>query len=319
MIRIGLISNPRSQRNRRGLDDLKAVSVRVPDLLHREVEGEGEESLSAILGEFAAREVGLLVVSGGDGTVQRTLTELLEAQPFERLPSVAILPRGMANMTAGDVGLRGRSAAALRRLIERARAGDLGQSEVRRKILRVENIRNSPPQRCLFFGAAAIYDAIELCCRQVYARGLKGNLGMGLTLGGLLLSSLLGRPDGALRAHDIAVAVDAQPAVRARRLLVLATTLERLILGSRPFWTPGKGAIRFTSIGHPPPQLIRSAPKVLYGWRRATLSEDYVSGGAERIALRLDGAFTLDGEFFEPVPDQPVLLTATDELRFVRL
>jgi diacylglycerol kinase (ATP) len=318
MIRIGLISNPRSRHNRRGLDDLHAAGAAVPDLLHREVEGEG--SLTGILEEFAAREVGLLVVNGGDGTVQRTLTDLLERRPFEQLPPVAILPRGMANMTAGDVGLRGRSTAAFRRLLERARAGNVGASVVRRKILRVENIRGAPPQRCLFFGAAAIYDAIELCCRKVYARGLNGNLGMSLTLGGLLLSSLLGRSDGALRGHDIAVAIDAQPAVRAKRLLVLATTLERMILGSRPFWNEGDGSIRFTSVAHPPLHLVRSTPKVLYGWRRATLSEEhYASCGAERIALRLDGAFTLDGEFFEPVPDQPILLTAPDELSFVRL
>lgn len=318
MIKIGLISNPHSQRNRRGLDDLYAASAGGPNLLHREIEGEG--SLPTILEEFAAREIGLLIVNGGDGTVQRTLTELLERRPFERVPSVAILPRGMANMTAGDIGLRGRSAAAIGRLIERARRGDLGHSVVRRKILRVENIPNLPPQRCLFFGAAAIYDAIELCCRQVYARGLKGNLGMGLTLGGLLLSSLLGRFDGPLRAHEIAVAIDEQPPVQIPRLLVLATTLERLILGSRPFWNQGDGAIRFTSIAHPPSHLIRSAPKVLYGWRRASLPDDcYVSCSAERITLRLDGAFTLDGELFESMPDQPILLTARDELCFVRL
>jgi len=318
MIRTGLISNPRSQHNRRGLDDLRAAGAGIPDLLHRELDG--EQSLATVLAELAAREVGLVVINGGDGTVQRALTELLESRPFERLPLVAILPRGMANMTAGDVGLRGRSTAALGRLLEGARAGTVGSSVVRRRILRVENIRGWPPQRCLFFGAAAIYDAIELCCRNVYARGLKGNLGMGLTLGGLLLSSLLGRSDGALRGHEIAVAIDGQPAVPGKRLLVLATTLERMILGSRPFWNPGDGAIRFTSIAHPPVDLIRSAPKVLYGWRRSTLSEEhYASCGAEQIALQLDGAFTLDGEFFEPEPDEPILLTARDELSFVRL
>jgi hypothetical protein len=318
VIKIGLLSNPNSQRNQRGLDDLRAAGAAMPDLLQREVEGEA--SLALILAEFAQREVGLLVLNGGDGTVQRALTELLERRPFEQLPLVAILPRGMANMTAGDVGLGGRSASVLRRLVERAQAEDLGPNVVQRNILRVENIRDLPPQRCMFFGAAAIYDAIELCCRQVYARGLKGNLGMGLTLGGLLLSSLLGRSDGALRAHSIGVAIDQQPPVEAQRLLVLATTLDRLVLGARPFWNRGNGAIRFTSIAHPPLHLIRSAPKVLYGWRRATLPADhYTSCGAERIALRLDGAFTLDGELFEPVPDQPVLLTAKDEISFVRL
>ncbi len=172
----------------------------------------------------------------------------------------------------------------------------------------------------MFFGAAAIYDAIELCCNEVYARGLKGNLGMSLTLAGLLLSSLLGRPGKVLHGHQIGVAIDDQPAVRAQVLLVLATTLDRLILGSRPFWNQGAAGIRFTSIAHPPPQLVRSAAKVLYGWRRATLpAGGYVSRGAERIALELDGAFTLDGELFSPVPGQPLLLSAQDSLAFVRL
>lgn len=318
MIKVGLISNPNSQRNKRGLDDLRAATTRDADLLDRQVEDEG--SLAGILDEFARREVGLLVLNGGDGTVQRALTDLLERQPFETLPTVAILPRGMANMTAGDVGLRGRSAKALHRLLERARTGDFGPSLVPRRILRVENIRDRSPQRCLFFGAAAIYDAIELCCRQVYARGLKGNLGMSLTLGGLLVSSLLGRSNGALRAHEIAVAIDRQPPVLAQHLLVLATTLDRLILGARPFWSQGQGAIRFTSIAHPPRQLVRSAPKVLYGWRRETLPEEgYVSCSADRIALDLDSAFTLDGELFEPMPDQALLLTAHDQVQFVRL
>jgi hypothetical protein len=318
VIKIGLISNPNSQRNKRGLDDLRLAATATPDLLHREIEDEA--SLTDILPEFARHEVGLLVLNGGDGTVSRVLTELLEARPFERLPLVAILPRGMANMTAGDVGLRGRSAGAVRRLIEHARAGNLRQSAVRRSILRVENIKDRPPQRCLFFGAAAIYDAIELCCDRVYSRGLKGNLGMGLTLGGLLLSSLLGRSNGALRGHAITAALDQQPPVLAQRLLVLATTLDRLILGARPFWGDGEGAIRFTSIVHPPLQLVRAAPKVLYGWRRSTLPQhQYVSCNAGRIALDLDGAFTLDGELFEPQPGQAVLLTAHDQLSFVQL
>ena len=138
----------------------------------------------------------------------------------------------------------------------------------------------------MFFGAAAIYDAIEFCCSRVYALGLKGNLGMSLTLGGLLLRGCSAAGNGLIRGHDIAVALDDEPMIRAQRLLVLATTLDRLILRSRPFWSQGSGSIRFTSIAHPPAHLIRSAPKVLYGWRRTTLPpEAYLSRDAERIAL----------------------------------
>ena len=41
--------------------------------------------------------------------MQTVLTRLLEKHPFETLPYLAILPRGMANTTAADVGLRGKA------------------------------------------------------------------------------------------------------------------------------------------------------------------------------------------------------------------
>lgn len=317
MLKIGLISNPNSQRNRRGLDDLRGASTGVPDLVH--IETDGRRSPVEILAELARQEIGLLVVNGGDGTVQRVLTGLFEARPFETPPPVAILPRGMANTIASDVGLRGRPARALSRLIGCVRAGEIGRYVAKRHVLRVENIRDLPPQRCMLFGAAAIYDAIEFCCSRIYALGFKGNLGMGLTLAGMLLSSLLGASNGLNRGHDIAVAIDDEPMVRRQRLLVLATTLDRLNLRARPFWTQGDGSIRFTSIAHPPARLVRSTLKVLYGWRRSTLPPDsYLSRDAERIALRLDSPFTLDGELFEP-SERPLVMTARDSVSFVRL
>jgi hypothetical protein len=319
MPKIGLISNPQSQRNRRGLDEIETVVASAPDVIH--VATDGCEVLDDVLKEFARQGVGVVLISGGDGTVQSVLTRLFEAPLFERTPYVAILPRGMANTTAADLGLRGRAAAALARLIGACRAGTIAEHAVERPILRVENIQGAPPQRGMMFGAGAIPDAIELCCREVYARGLKGKFGMSVTLAGLLLGGLLGRrSNGVLRSHAIGVALDGGRERRTDRLLVLATTLDRLMLGSRPFWNFDRQPIRYTSIAYPPEHLLRSAPKVLYGWRRQALRPDvYDSQGASRLAVRVEGPFTVDGEMFHPLPEQPVVITAADSARFVRL
>jgi hypothetical protein len=277
--------------------------------------------LDAALLEFARREVGLLLINGGDGTVQTVLTRLLENPPFEKPPPLAVLARGMANTTAADIGLRGGGAAALTRLFEAVKDGTIARHVVERRILRLENLRDRAPQRGMMFGAGAIQDGIELCLREVYARGLKGKFGIGLTLAGLLLGIAFGtKGHGVLRGHDIAVALDDGGESRISRLLVLATTLDRLILGSRPFWNCDGAPIRYTSIRYPPGNLLRSAPKVLYGWRREALSSEvYDSRGAGRIAVRLDAPFTVDGETFEAAPDRPVVITAPDRVRFVRL
>ena len=319
MSKIGLISNLHSERNRRGLHEIQQILAGAPDVIH--VATEASRGLDEVLADFARREVGLLLINGGDGTVQTVLTRLLENRPFEITPYLAILPRGMANTTAADIGLRGKAAAGLMRLIAAGRDGTMVDRAVARPILRIENIEGDGPQRGMMFGAGAIPDAIDLCCRQVYARGLKGNLAIGLTLAGVLLGSALGRRgNGVLRGHDIGIALDGGGEIRADRLMVLTTTLHRLILGSRPFWNYDGQPIRYTSIAYPPEHLLRSAPKVLYGWRRNGLPPKvYHSQGAWRIAIRLDGPFIVDGETFHPLPDHPVVITAADQARFVRL
>jgi diacylglycerol kinase (ATP) len=317
-VKVGLLSNPRSERNRRGLDDVDAAGAGRPDLLHEPL-GESRE-IAEVLRDFARREVGLLVVNGGDGTVQKVLTALLEERPFESVPPVAILPRGMANMTAGDVGLRGRTAGALRRLLERAGTAGLERHLVARRVLRVENAQGAPPQRGMCFGAAGMCDVIGWVGDRIHSLGLKGEWAHGTALGVLLLRLLLGRlPDGVLQGHDLSVALDDGPAVRSRHFLVLATTLERLVLRSRPFWNVGDRPIRYTSIAHPPFGLVRRARKLLYGPDQSRLPDGYFSRGVSRLELMLESRFTIDGEMFEPAADRPVVLTAADWIRLVRL
>ena len=319
MPKIGLISNPRSQRNRRGLQEIRQILAGAPEIVHVTTDASGE--LDEVLADFAARGLDLLLINGGDGTVQNLLTRLFEKHAFETPPLLGILPRGTANTTAADVGLRGSTAAALSRVITASRAGSIADYVVQRPILRIENLASEMPQRGMMFGAGAIPDAIELCNREVYARGLKGDFGMGVALAAILLGSVLGRRStGVLRPHDIGVSLDGGSENRTDRLLVLATTLDRLILGSTPFWNDDGRPIRYTSIAYPPDHLLRAAPKVLYGWRRRTLCPKvYESQGAGRIALRLDAPFTIDGETFHPLPDQPVVITAAEHARFVRL
>ena len=72
MPKIGLISNPQSQRNRRGLDEIGAAVAGIPDVIH--IATDGLEGVDEVLRELARREVGVLLISGGDGTVQTVLT-----------------------------------------------------------------------------------------------------------------------------------------------------------------------------------------------------------------------------------------------------
>jgi len=318
-MRIGLLSNPKSEGNRKGMAALEAVVEASPEILHRRfVPAEG---FAPPLAAMAEAGVELLIVNSGDGTVHGVLTELLAHRPFAQLPLLAILPRGMANMTAADCGLEGKDAATLERLLQACRAGRLDAHLVTRHVLKVDYADDRAAPRGMFMGAAGIVDVIRHVTGKLHTRGIKGEWSHAAAIVGLLAGTAVkGYEALGLRPHDVGLAVDGSARVDEQLLILIATTLDRLVLKSRPFWATGGKPVRYTRIGHPPARLIRSARRVLYGPDAPRdLPRDYRSGGAERLELWLAAPFTIDGEFFTPSPDRPVVVTADETVRFVRL
>jgi diacylglycerol kinase (ATP) len=318
MSRIGLISNVCSERNKRSMDDLSCAVAELPGIRHEKICA--VDTLGDILASFAADGVAVIAVNSGDGTIQALLSMLFENRPFAQLPPLCVLAGGMTNMTGADVAPRGSRAAVLRRLVALVEAGELEQHLIRRHVLRFDNIVDHPPQRAMFFGAAGIVEAIKLCKAEVHARGLSAEWANGVTLlrmlAGWLVSGERGRRS---LAAEMAVALDDEAPVEGRRLLVLATTLDRLVLGSRPFWNTNSGPVRFTAIGYPPRRLLLNAPWVLFGHSRRRLADpSYVSQGVRRLSLAMDGSFTLDGQIFTAERNRPLLVSGDERIAFVK-
>ncbi|WP_420347734.1 diacylglycerol/lipid kinase family protein [Pelagibius sp.] len=331
MGKLGVITNPRSQKNKQGLEKLTATLEAMPEA--RQVVLEAMTDIPAILADFARQEVDTVAVAGGDGTVQAVLTALFDERPYDDPPRLAVLPCGMTNMIAGDVGLRGSLRGGLEKLGSLLRTGGpdaIAGATVTRQILRLENARGKGPQYGMFFGGAAIYRAIIACRAKVHPYRIKADTAAAVTLAGILAGWLLrggetagpaGEPARKVFSGDkIDVTFDNQPVEHLTSLIILATTLDRLILGSRPFWNGGDGQMRFTSIAYPPDRLLRYAWRVLYGGEDRRLPESsYLSRGANRVSLAMNCPFTLDGELFEPEPGQPIILAASDQARFLRI
>jgi hypothetical protein len=178
----------------------------------------------------------------------------------------------------------------------------------------------------MFFGGAGICRAIDVCHTRVHPLKLEADTAAAVTLAGLLGGWLLrgGRGgkggDGIFYGDRITMTLDDSRSEIMESLVILATTLDRLILRSRPFWGGGSGHLRFTAIGYPPQGLLRYAWRMLYGGEQRKLpAETYLSRASNRVALAMDCPFTLDGEIFQPTPGRELVLTAADEARFVRL
>ena len=118
--RIALLSNPKSTGNIAQLPRIREYCAEHPDIFHYEVEHASQ--IGEAMKIIARVRPKVLVINGGDGTVQAALTELYNGGHFgDEPPPVAVLPSGKTNLIALDLGARGRSDRGAR-AADRARA-----------------------------------------------------------------------------------------------------------------------------------------------------------------------------------------------------
>src|SRR4030095_12272972 len=98
---------------------------------------ERPEDIGAAARELVEAESELIIVNGGDGTVQAVLTALFDADP-ETLPLLAVLPSGTTTRGAADVDAMMHPVPALQRLLQATDEGRLGGAAVRRPVMRAE-------------------------------------------------------------------------------------------------------------------------------------------------------------------------------------
>ena len=325
MARLAVISNPLSQRNRQGaLKGLKAVLAEHPDVRHEEIRDFAE--LGSMVERLVQSGIEVIAVNGGDGTVQAVLTALGRRPQAGPLPKLAVLSGGMTNVIAKDVGLDGQPAKALSRLIaDMAAPGRV--REVTRPLIGLAIHPEQPPVYGMFFGAAGFHQAVKLANDKVRTRGVAGSLASASTLTLSLFRLLFGRSgsdDPLYRGEPMVIDVDGDRHPETPYLLLIATTLDRLILGLSPFWGRDDRAvrngrtIRYTSIDFPPKRLARALLPVLRGrpagWMAA---EGYRSGSASAMTIDIKSPVVLDGEIFHPDPTNPVCLTGDRSQTFI--
>ncbi|HYH19636.1 MAG TPA: diacylglycerol kinase family protein [Azospirillum sp.] len=316
MTRVGVIVNPLSRHNRDGGFERAVAAFR--DLPHARP-GTPAELLDT-LAEFRRREVRVVAVSGGDGTLREVLTALPRAYGGEE-PDIALLPAGKINLAARVVSRAGDrfgdGRAGLRRLLDAARRRTLARVEW--PVLDVV-WRDAPDRRLrgFLFGAAAFAAGTRLAYSHVHRAGINNAAAVALSIAATAASTLFGgRRRALLAGEDMAVGVDGGPARGGRRFLALATTLDRLVLDLTPFWGEGGGAIRWLDIPAPPRRLAAALLPVLRGRPRPWMLEaGYASGRARDLAVEPSRPFVMDGELFEAGPGG-ILLSADRRVGFV--
>ena len=190
MVRVALLSNPKSTGNRQTLPRVRSYCANHPDIFHYEVEH--VDQIGRALQTIARVDPAVIVINGGDGTVQAALTELYQGQHFcGGAPPIAVLPNGKTNLIALDLGIHGDPIKALERIVEIAKAG-VDDHVVARELIALSDGRAERPVLGMFLGGAGLADYMLYCRNRIYPLGLSNGLSHFLTALAVLASVLFG-------------------------------------------------------------------------------------------------------------------------------
>ncbi len=314
-LQVGVLSNPRSGGNKKGLSGIYNVLARWPEVLHREAFT--LEGMTEALSFFARNGVELIVVNGGDGTVQAVLTLIDRAEIFSAPPLLALLRAGTTSMLPRDVGIPGSVTTGLSHALSWAKNRDTDLTLQPRPILRVQRADGQPTQCGMFFGAGAICQGIKEFHSGVNPMGWRGQIMPGITLMRMLLAILRKNHE---RVPPLLTRskMDGQSEQERLNLFVLISTLNHLFFKMQPFWGTEEAPLRYTEVTTEPKKLFRVIPS-LFRWeknRHALPENGFVSHNLHEVELVIEGDFTLDGELYA-VGEGPLTINAAGPVMFL--
>jgi diacylglycerol kinase family enzyme len=319
MVAVALLSNPRSTGNRAILPRIRSYCATRPEIFHYEVDG--ADQTGAALTAIAMVKPRVLVINGGDGTVQAALTELHHNDYFNgALPPVAVLPNGKTNLIALDLGAVGDPLDALRRIVEIASA-DMSDHLVERELIALtEGEQGNRAVMGMFLGGAGLADTILYCRHKIYPLGLPNGLSHVIAGIAVFFSLFFGIRGKHLppAPQPVSVSLTRDGQMKGKFAFLIVTTLEKLVLGSK--MGPDKHGLKLIAVEKSAWSLLRTVVTSM----RGRIGIDEVQGlhfaNGDTICIESDRASViLDGEEFHATRDRPIVLRATPPIHFLCL
>lgn len=310
----GILSNCASTRNAAEISSVRRAVEKSAHVFHFEFEDVAD--IPGALAMFAEAGIALLVINGGDGTIQATLSSLVNDRPFGTVPPIAVLPGGKTNMIAADLGARGKPAKLLARLL--ASPGRTARGIATRRLITLDTGDGAPPRVGMFFGTAGVIKGILWTRHQVHRLPLPAKIAHFLAIVRLVFSALTGIFLEPLNSGPQFLHAGDGRRIRARFSLVLGTTLDRLLFRLRPFGREGEGAIKFSAIEAGGGPMRRALFALLTGRYGKGGVDGLHVGRFDSLTIEGEESVTLDGEIYDPAPGRPIRLGSTGAFEFIR-
>ncbi|MCL4673994.1 MAG: hypothetical protein KJZ64_13925 [Sphingomonadaceae bacterium] len=291
---VGVIYNPRSHRNQ-GRDlafaDRPGVHFAQP---------QEREEIRAVLEDFRAKSIDLLIINGGDGTVRDVLTAGLGVFG-EQWPALAVLPKGKTNALNVDLG-----APSGWGLADAVDAWVKGGRVIRRPVV-VTPVDSEGSALAGFILGGGGYSVGIRAGQEAHRLGAFDSLAVVATAGWGVLQALFGSDANQWRRGarmELLLGDAREPLAHAgagyegRRSVMLASTLERFPGGIRLFGSLREG-LKIVALDRPARRVLAMMPLLLGGLKLANPERWGIHYRAtSTFELVIGEPWILDGEAF---------------------
>ncbi len=288
---VGVISNPRSRRNRKN----PGLARELTYVLGERGEHHAPRDLDALqhaVERFRTHAIDVLCVNGGDGTLHRAVTALTRVYGDAPLPRIALLRGGTMNTIANGVGVQGRPAEILDYVVTRYHAGEAMPTTPR------WTMAVDASHAGFLFGTGLQAAFLE----EYYRGGEPTPMKAGWVLGRAVLSAAVQGPliQRLFRAQPMEAYIDGVRWPREAWMSVAAGTVDGIGLGFRPYFRalqePGKmHVLGFACSGL---TVARELPRMYRA--QATRSPNILSDVSTHLRLSSPEpiGYMIDGDFY---------------------
>jgi diacylglycerol kinase family enzyme len=266
----------------------------------------------------------VLIINGGDGTVQATLTEMYQGGHFgDNPPPIAVLPNGKTNLIALDLGAQGDALVALKQMLDITR-NDLENHVVVRKLIALSDDAHPTPVLGMFLGGAGLADIILYCRNKIYPLGLPNSISHFIAAVATIVSLMFNASARFLpvTSSNMRISMVRHGEIQGNFSVLMVTTLEKLLLRSKT----GKETAEY--VDNMKFVAVENNRSGLWTMIRDTMAGRFGSRAGAGLHLERDdvieiesdrGCVVLDGELFEARSGRPITLRTTEPVPFLRL
>jgi diacylglycerol kinase family enzyme len=314
---IAVVSNPRSGSNKKNPELVRRLAFVLGEKGEL-AQPDGLDRLEDVVRDLRARDVDIICVNGGDGTVHKLLSSLVRVYAdgktgrdlrAVRLPLIGILKGGTMNTMARNIGLKQGGDVLLGRIVNQYYS-EAPFKTVERNLIVV----NGEEAGCLF-GNGVLSRFLE----AYYEGGGEGPWKAVKTIARAIWSVITGSEfaKNMFKPLPCRVKVDGQPWGPEAYAAVAAGTMADIGLGFRPFMRALEHPDHMHMIGicGPPSTVVAALPRMRMGlhWNRP----DVIESVTRRFTIEADEpqSYMLDGDFLRC--GQLLTVEAGPRVRFI--